>query len=79
MSKTSTNVASKDRFNFEAKLVGRYICIFPANLRNEWAIHEYHEETKIQHYLFPDREIPLKVVMRGLAIHTDLGNLKDLE
>lgn len=73
----TNDMLSNIRFNFEANIVGRYTRIFQANLRDKLPIHEYLKKLReIQHYLIPDREIPLKIVIRGYSRSTNLELLK---
>lgn len=60
------DLLSDDQFQFEAKLVSNYFRNFPASFRDKISIYEYLKQNILQNYLIPDRDIPIKVVIRGL-------------
>lgn len=79
-------MSSNDRCHFEAKIYGNFTRIFPKNLRHKMLIHEYllwsyrgwyFQQFQIQHYIVPDREIPLKAVIRDVSISMDQDLLKE--
>lgn len=69
------DLSSNDKFNFETKMVHHFIRIFPASFRDKMGIHEYPTENNIHHYLFPDRQAPMKSFIR----RTDLRFLECLK
>lgn len=75
--KLTNEMSSNDRCKFEAKIYGNFTRIYPASLRDKMIIHECLKHRKIQHYIIPGREIPLKVVIRGLRRFTDQDLLKE--
>lgn len=69
-------LSSKDKFNFEAKLMGNYIRIYPARIRDKLSIYEQFKLNNMQHYLIPDREITMEVFFRGLPSFLDMILIK---
>lgn len=47
-------------------MTGNYLKILPESLEEKKAMHELFKNTNVQHYLISNREIPLRVVIRGL-------------
>lgn len=63
--------SSGDKFNFQTKLVGRYIRLFPASFTDKAEIRDPLKQSNSQHYLIPNRKSLIYVVVRGLSESTD--------
>lgn len=62
----STNeLSSGDSFDFEAKMSGTHFKIFPASLHNKISVLEYFKHNNEQHYVVPNKEISIEVVILG--------------
>lgn len=60
----STNeLSSGDIFDFQAKMSGTHFKIFPASLHNKIPVLEYFKQNNVQHYVVPNREISIKVII----------------
>lgn len=65
------DLSSGDKFNFEAKIIGRYSRIYPASFRDTIANHEHLKQRYIKHYVVLDTQIPIKVPVTGLPGYTN--------
>lgn len=69
---------SNDKFNFESQSLVNFVRISPDSIRDKFSLHEYYfKKNIIQHYLIPDREIPMTVVVRGLSRSLDMDLEKE--
>lgn len=62
------SLSKSGEFDFDVKLFKNYLKNRHKNLRNKMRLKEHLQQNKVQFYLVPNREIPIKVVIRGLPI-----------
>lgn len=67
---------TRDLSKVEDETSSSYLKILPNDLRNKMRIIENPNQKKIQFCVIPDREIPVKVIIRGLPTSTDIEELK---
>lgn len=73
----AVELSSGDKFGFEVKITGNCLKISLLTSVKKISIIECLWQQKVQHYVVPDREISIKVVIRGLPLSTNLELIKE--